>query len=144
MKSFLHSAAAVIAGMFTNMMLTLGVTALVVFGFPSLVEGATAAATPPNGYIAFNLLYSVLFAGAGGWVAARLAPAPKMRTAFGYAMVLLALGTVYFVEARGGVQPDWYLAGLIVLGVPAALVGGRLGAVGGKRGETGSGRGEAG
>jgi hypothetical protein len=126
--SFLRSTAAVVAGMFANMLLTLVVTAAVVFGFPSLVEGSTVTAAPPNGYIVFNLLYSALFAGAGGWVAARLAPQPKMRTAFVYAMVLLALGTVYFVEARGGVQPDWYLAGLMVLGVPAALLGGKLGA----------------
>lgn len=128
MKSVLHNAVAVAAGMATNMLLTVGVTALVVFGFPSLAEGATARMGPPDGYIALNLLYSVLFAGAGGWVAARLAPAPKMRAAFTYAMILLALGTVYYVEARGGVQPDWYLLGLVGLGVPAALLGGRLGA----------------
>jgi hypothetical protein len=124
---FVRSVMAVFAGMFTNMMLTLGVTALVVFAFPPLVEGSVPNGSPPNVYIVFNLLYSALFAGAGGWVAARLAPTPKMRTAFLYAMVLLALGTVYFVEARGGVQPDWYLIGLMVLGVPAALMGGRLG-----------------
>jgi len=102
-KSFLHSAAAVIAGMFTNMILTFVVTAAVVFGLPSL----------------------------GGWVTSRLAPSPKMRTTFVYAMVLLALGTVYYVEAGGGVQPDWYLLGLVVMGVPAALIGGKLGALGG-------------
>jgi len=114
--------------MLTNMLLTVGVTALVVFGLPSLAEGATARTSPSNGYIALNLVYSVLFAGAGGWVAARLAAVPKMRAAFAYAMILLALGTVYFVEARGGVQPDWYLLGLVGLGVPAALLGGKLGA----------------
>jgi hypothetical protein len=130
-KSFLHSSAAVIAGMFTNMILTFVVTAAVVFGLPSLVEGASGATAPPNGYIVLNLLYSTLFAGAGGWVTSRLAPSPKMRTTFVYAMVLLALGTVYYVEARGGVQPDWYLLGLVVLGVPAALIGGKLGALGG-------------
>jgi len=127
MKSFFRSAAAVIAGMFTNMVLTMVMTAAVVFGFPSLLEGAVAGAAPPNGYIVFNLLYSALFAGAGGWVTARLAPAPKMRTVLVYAVVLLALGTVYFVEARGGVQPDWYLGGLMALGAPAALTGGWIG-----------------
>lgn len=114
--------------MLTNMLLTVGVTALIVFGFPSLVEGAAVATTPPRGYIALNLVYSVVFAGAGGWVTARLAPAPKQRAAMAYAMILLALGTVYFVEARGGAQPDWYLLGLVALGVPAALFGGMLGA----------------
>lgn len=124
----IHSLLAVLAGVMTNMLLTLAVTALLVLGFPALVEGSTRAAAPSDGYILFNLLYSALFAGAGGWVAARLAPAPKMRTALVYAIVLLALGTIYFVEARGGVQPDWYLTGLVLLGVPAALIGGRLGA----------------
>jgi hypothetical protein len=127
-KRLLHSTAAVLAGMFANMVLTFVVTAAVVLGFPSLVEGATASAPPSNGYIAFNLLYSVVFVGAGGWVAARLAPAPKMRTAFVYAMVVLGLATIYFVEVRGGVQPDWYLGALVVLVLPAALLGGRLGA----------------
>lgn len=128
MKRFLQSTAAVLAGMLANMVLTFLVTAAVVFGVPSLVEGATASAPPSNGYIAFNLLYSVVFVAAGGWVAARLAPAPKMRTAFVYAMVVLGLATIYFAEVRGGVQPDWYLAGLVLLALPAALLGARLGA----------------
>ena len=130
MRGILHNAVAVVAGMMTNMLLTVGVTALIVFGFPSLVQGATGAVSPPSGYIALNLVYSVLFAGAGGWVTARLAPAPKMRAAMIYSMILLALGTVYFVEARGGAQPDWYLLGLVALGVPVALIGGTLGSRG--------------
>ncbi len=71
------------------------------------------------------LAYRTLFAIAGCYVAARLAPDRPMRHALGLGGVGLALSIAGSV-AMWGTGPAWYNLGIVATAIPCAWVGGWL------------------
>ena len=116
-----RSILAVVAGYFTLAVLTSLTTYLVAYGFGLAV--AEPGAQPPLVYVVVNLVYSTVYAGVGGYVAARVATHRPVRHALALAALLVVLGLVYTAVAIN-IQPLWYLLGLPLLGAPAAVLGG--------------------
>ncbi len=122
-----RSIGAVLAGMFTGIVLSLG-TDLVLHAarvFPpwgaSMVgyDGALLAAT----------IYRTIYGVAGSYIAARLAPHRPMLHAMvlgilGFAVCILGAVTTWNGGPAFG--PHWYPVALVVLALPTAWVGGKL------------------
>ncbi len=121
------SIGAVAAGFATTFLLSVGIDAV--------LHGA--GVYPPNGIrmadglFVLATAYRIAATIAGGWVTARLAPAPARR-GVRLAVVLGAIGTV---AALGGVGialthpelgPLWYAVALVVTAIPCTWAGGRL------------------
>lgn len=70
-------------------------------------------------------LYRTIYVAIGGYVVALLAPSRPMRQVTIYAGIGFALGTLGAI-VMWREPPHWYPISLIVLGVPAAWIGGRL------------------
>lgn len=108
------------------------------FLFIAVLAGSTGAALGAAGYLPANgepmmdtgpvlleAAYVALFAIAGCWLAARLAPSRPMR----HALVLGLLGLVFNVVgamAAWGQRPDWAMLLNLALVMPYAWLGGRL------------------
>lgn len=122
----LRSILAVILGyvaMIAATLVTSGVLAVVLVGG---VPNAESRGTPPTSYIVANLIAGAACAVAGGWVAARLAPArPRLHAAV-LAALTLGLGVQFAVSQRGGPHPGWYLVLLPVVGALGVMLGGAL------------------
>jgi hypothetical protein len=73
----------------------------------------------------FVTIYRTLYVAIGGYVIAAFAPSRPMRLLTVYAAIGFALGTLGAI-AMWHEPPHWYPVALIILGVPAALVGGKL------------------
>ena len=126
----LRSVAAVIAGYLSMAALVMvgivaATAALVPGGLATMRGGATAGALS-TGYLAANLVVSLLGAILGGWVAARIG----QRAPFAHALVLAALaGCFALVTALRGAQPGqpaWYPWTLAAIAVTGILIGGWL------------------
>ena len=121
----LRSIGAVVAGLFAVVVLSLGTDA---------VLHATGAYPPWGKPMAESLYllataYRVVFAVAGSYIAARLAPDRPMR----HALVLGAVGLALSIAGSAatwnkGLEfgPRWYPLALIATAMPCAWVGGRL------------------
>jgi hypothetical protein len=108
------------------------------FLFIAVLAGGTGAARGAAGYLPANgepmmdtgpvlleAAYVALFAIAGCWLAARLAPSRPMR----HALVLGLLGLAFNVVgaiATWGQRPDWAMLLNLALVMPYAWLGGRL------------------
>ena len=108
------------------------------FLFIAVLAGGTGAALGAAGYLPANgepmmdtgpvlleAAYVALFAIAGCWLAARLAPSRPMR----HALVLGLLGLAFNVVgaiATWGQRPDWAMLLNLALVMPYAWLGGRL------------------
>ncbi len=114
--------AVVIAGLVANLVLTVSMD----------VSLSAAGVLPPfgTGYTQVALLsvalgYRTVFAAAGGFVTAQLAPdAPRLHVAW-----LMGIGLVIgLLSVAGGrtMFPIWYLLGIVALSVPATWLGGAL------------------
>src|SRR6266702_2106658 len=89
---------------------------------------------PPEGYPMSDALfllataYRILYAVAGSYVTARLAPHRPMRHALAGGVVGLVLSTLGAVATwnRPDLGPHWYPLALVATALPCAWVGGRL------------------
>jgi hypothetical protein len=117
----LRSILAIVAGFVAIAVLSLGTDAALV----------AAGVMPPHGQpvdtglLALSLAYVAVFAIAGCWLAAYLAPGRPML----HALILGALGlafNVFGAVGMRGLYPGWYLAAGVVLTLPYAWVGGKL------------------
>ena len=75
--------------------------------------------------------YRAVFAIAGGWVTARLAPTAPLAHALslgGLGTVLALLGTLATWDKGPGFGPHWYPISLVVTSLPCTGLGGVLGA----------------
>ena len=70
-------------------------------------------------------LYRTVYVVIGGYVVAAFAPSKPMKHVFIYASIGFVLGTAGAV-AMWHEPPHWYPVALILLGVPAAWLGGKL------------------
>jgi len=109
-----------------------GFVAIAVLSFGTSAALAAAGVVPPAGQpvmetgpLVLSTAYVAVFAIAGCWLAAYLAPARPML----HALILGGLGLLFnvfgAVSARG-LYPGWYLAAGIALTMPYAWIGGRL------------------
>jgi hypothetical protein len=118
----LRSILAVVAGFVVIGALSFGTSAAL----------AAAGVLPPagqpvmdTGLLALTLAYVAVYAIAGCWLAAYLAPSRPML----HALVLGALGLVFNVfgaVSMRGLYPGWYLAAGVALTMPYAWIGGKL------------------
>jgi hypothetical protein len=116
----LKSVGAVALGFLTTVILILVSSPLVSRLLPA---GETR---PTPAYLTGNLLTGFCFAGAGGWVAAHLAPGAPHWHAGVLAGIILLLGVT--TAAQGGAvragQPQWYAWVLPFVGAAGAVLGG--------------------
>ena len=115
----------VVAGYLTMAVLTALLTMMIARMVPEVAE-AGMEATPPAWYMLLNLVYGTVFAAIGGIVTALVSPEPRRQQLVLLAGLLIVLSLVYLITGLDGVQPWWYLAGLVVTGGPAAYLGGIL------------------
>lgn len=120
------SMGAVIAGIVAIFVLSLG-TDFVLHGlhvFPPWGEPVS------SGPLLLATAYRIVYAVVGGYIVARLAPRRAMRHAMIYGAVGVVLSTVGAVATWNGgpaFGPHWYPIALIVISLPSAWLGGRLG-----------------
>jgi hypothetical protein len=111
---------ALLAGFATMAAIVVVVTAV----FGRLTPDWVGTERKPNpGYVFVNLGYSFLAAAAGGFVTAWIAAANPMANILGLAVVVLALGAVSALQARGK-QPVWYVMALLVISPVGVVAGG--------------------
>lgn len=111
LKSFL----ALLAGFATMELLIAGVTA---------VARRKGNARPP-GFVALTMICSFLAAAAGGYVTAWLAVTRPLHTVLTLAVVVLVIGAITTVQARG-TRPAWYQVVLMVVCALGVMAGGLL------------------
>lgn len=90
-----------------------------------------ASLDPSNtGWVIVNILYGAVFAVIGGYICARIAPENGMRNVLILAGIMLIFGimtmiaSLPYLEETG--QPAWYYPLLLVLTIPATVLGGVL------------------
>jgi hypothetical protein len=111
---------ALLAGFATMAAIVIAITAILGRLTPDWVgtEGK-----PDPGYVFVNLGYSFLAAAAGGYITAWIAAVNPVATILGLAIVILAMGAVSALQARGK-QPIWYMVALLVISPLGVLAGG--------------------
>jgi peptidoglycan/LPS O-acetylase OafA/YrhL len=82
--------------------------------------------TPSDTFMLLTLACSTLFAVMGGAITASLAKPPRFKAAMVMASLTFIMALIYVFSSLGGVQPWWYLLGLLVFGPPAVTLGGYL------------------
>lgn len=119
--SILRSIGAVLAGYLVTVLLVVLTLALA-----SVVTGVgIGAVTVSAGYMAINLVGSLLAAMAGGWVAARLAHGAPERHVAALALLVLLL-SIYSASRTPALEPRWFSWSLVLLGTVGILLGGRF------------------
>jgi hypothetical protein len=125
-RPVLRSVGAVLAGLLATVVLSLGT---------DVVMYATGVFPPWGQRVGDALLllataYRTVFGVAGGYITARLAPDRPMQHALAGGLVGLAIsiaGTVATWNAGPAFGPRWYPLALVVLAMPTAWAGGKLG-----------------
>ena len=116
-----RSLGGIILGFFTIVILVLVTTPVAV---RLVLKDPSQRPTAP--YLAVNLLFGLLSAAAGGWVAAHVAGRAPLLHASILGGIILALGV--WTAAQGGAvragQPIWYAWTLPFVGAAGAVVGG--------------------
>ncbi len=115
-----HAFLALLAGFATMALLVIVVTALLTRLAP---EWVGAEGKPEPGYAFVNLGYSFLAAAAGGYVTAWMPAANPLILVLVLAIVVLAMGALSALQARGK-QPIWYALTLLALMPLGVLAGG--------------------
>ena len=117
----IRSLGGIILGFFTVVVLVLVTTPVAV---KLLLKDPAGRPTAP--YLVVNLLFGLLAAAAGGWVAAHVAGRAPLVHAGILGGIILALGL--WTAAQGGAaragQPTWYAWTLPFVGAAGAVVGG--------------------
>jgi hypothetical protein len=112
----LRSAAAVVAG-------------YLLFAFPAeawfRLSGHDPHAPAGAGFMAATIVYGILFAILGGYVAALLAARFEIEHAFAVATLIAAIGAASFVVESPG-ESKWTQLSAILIIAPAAILGGYL------------------
>ena len=115
-----RSLGGIILGFFTIVVLVLVTTPVAV---KLLLKDPAGRPTAP--YLVVNLLFGLLAAAAGGWVAAHLAGRAPLVHAGVLGGIILALGL--WTAAQGGAaragQPTWYAWTLPFVGAAGAVIG---------------------
>jgi len=116
-----HGFLALLSGFATMAILVIGVTALLGRIAPDWVgiEGR-----PRPAYVAVNLGYSFLAAAAGGYVSAWVGSLAPLRTVLALAIIVLVLGAISALQAKGK-QPLWFQIALLTV-TPLGVVAGGL------------------
>ena len=122
-----RSIAAVLAGMFVGVLLTIGTDVVlhIVGVFP--LWGQSMADF--DGALLLATVYRTIYGIAGSYIAARLAPYRPMLHALILGAIGLAvsiIGTVVTWNRGPAFGPHWYPLALIVLALPQAWAGGKL------------------
>lgn len=118
-----RSIVAIAAGFFFIMILSFGMDAILRVAVPDAFDAA--GRTESAGMLVFSLLYVGVFAIAGCYIAARLAPSHPMR----HALILGGLGLILNIAgsiAMWNTAPSWYHIIAIALVMPYAWLGGWL------------------
>lgn len=115
-----HAFLALLAGFATMAVVVTIVTALLMRLVP---EWVGAEDRPRPGYAFVNLGYSFLAAAAGGYVTAWLSAANPLIHVLVLGIVVLAMGGLSALQARGK-QPVWYALTLLALTPLGVLAGG--------------------
>lgn len=118
LKSFL----ALLAGFATMALLVALITGILIKRFPGWVG---TPGRPGASYVTVNLIYSFFAAAGGGYVTAWMGSQNPLRTVLTLAIVVLALGALSALQARGK-QPAWYQIALIILSTFGVMAGGLL------------------
>lgn len=118
----IRSLAALLAGWLTTAVLYVLGTAALFVAAHGIPLGASPG-PPGAGDLAANLVLAVLAAGAGGWVAARVAGRRAVALALA---IVLAAGALWGFSKPESQWPGWYPLALAVLGTAGAVAGGRL------------------
>lgn len=113
---------ALLAGFATMALLVALITGILIKRFPSWVG---SPGRPGATYVLVNLLYSFLAAAAGGYVTAWMGSRNPLRTVLTLAIVVLALGALSALQARGK-QPAWYQIALLIISTLGVMAGGLL------------------
>jgi hypothetical protein len=72
-------------------------------------------------------IYRTIYTVGAGYVTAALAPNPRMRYVWILGLIGVVLGTIgAIITIPMGIAPTWYPIALVVLGLPAVLLGGKL------------------
>ena len=127
----IHSILAVVGGFATMAVLVMIGTmvasaALIPGGFARMKSGEGGGPVP-SGYLAANLIISLVAAIAGGWVTVRIAGTQRLEHVYGLAGFVLFMSLVTMLQSRGkpaSGQPSWYLWAIAVIGVCGVLIGG--------------------
>ncbi len=122
-----RSIAAVLAGMFAGIILTLGTDVLLhaIGVFPPWGQSMAGF----EGALLLATVYRTIYGIAGSYLAARLGPDRPMLHALVLGAIGLALsvvGAVVTWNKGAAFGPHWYPAALIVLALPQAWAGGKL------------------
>ena len=116
MPQILRSILAVIAG-FVTMSFMLIVLTLIAVNAMNLKPGQ-----PTPGYLAINVAYSFLAAGAAGFVTALIAGVKPLEHAYVLAGIMLVMGVVSYMHYTG-TQPGWYKGMMVVVPPLCAIAG---------------------
>jgi hypothetical protein len=117
-----RSIGAVIAGLMTNVILSVTVD--------FILELTGVFPTPSQGIfvtwmLALALIYRCVFAVAGGYITARLAPSEPMR----HVIILACIGIVFGIVGTivgWDLSAHWYPIALVATALPCTWTGGRL------------------
>jgi len=124
-RRMLRSIGAVVAGLLAVIILSIGTDAVLHATkiYPPLGERMTGA------LFVLATAYRTIYAVAGSYIAARLAPGRPMKHALVLGFIGLALSIVGLVatwNAGPELGPRWYPIALVVTALPCAWVGGKL------------------
>ena len=124
-RRILRSAGALLAGMFTGIVLSLGTDWLLQAAgvFPPLGQPAG------NGALALATIYRSVYGVLGAYITALLAPDRPMQHALqlGLLGLLVSLaGAIATWNKEAIFGPHWYPVALVVLALPTAWLGGKL------------------
>lgn len=121
LATILRSIVAVVVGYLS---LSICVMVLLVLAL-ALVPGWQGTVT--GGYLATNIMLSIISAAIGGWVCARLAPSRPLLHGNVLGLIALVLGILYVLspaEDGGHAQPPgWYALMLAMLAWPSVILG---------------------
>ena len=120
----LRSIVAVLAGMLTVIVLSVGTDAALGFNPPR-------GGPKTDAHFLLATAYRIVFTIAGGYIAARLAPRSPMRHALAVGIIGLAAGLAGAVMmwnklGEGGLGPKWYSIAVFTIALPCAWAGGQL------------------
>ena len=128
----LRSILAVLAGlavMTIVVMVGVAIAAAVLIGSGAM-SADVPVSPPPTGYLAANLIISLLAAVLGGYTTARIVGPRSLVQVIVLASIVLAMGLVTALSAGpDSGQPTWYGYVIPIIGAVGVLAGGHLGSL---------------
>ncbi len=123
MNNSMRSVVAVIAGY--EAMVVIVIVCTMIAG-PLLASGVISGELDqaPVPYLAVNLVYGVVAAAVGGWLAAKIGSHALLAHGIALAAVLVVLSAALGFQPQPG-QPSWYPVTVALLGAIGAIAGAR-------------------